>query len=89
MTSYPVALLGDVHSHGGAIITASPTVKCQGTPVARFSDKADCILHGGVSIATLCADTVTADGLAVATSGSMMSCGAEIIATGITCMVGR
>lgn len=41
-----VVRLGDGHSHGGNVITASGTVFAEGPGVARIGDLVSCPIHG-------------------------------------------
>ncbi|MBV8159121.1 MAG: PAAR domain-containing protein, partial [Dyella sp.] len=44
-----VARLGDTLSHGGTITSASPNWQCNGIPIARVGDTANCSVHGLVT----------------------------------------
>lgn len=73
-----VARQGDLHSHGGQIITGSPDVYVNGERAARLTDLAMCPQHGVVEIIQGSA-TVYANGLQVARQGDLLACGAVII----------
>ncbi len=76
-----IAHLGDPISHGGAIISASPTVFAENIAVARVTDRAFCVAHGVVVIVSG-ADTVLVNGLPAAHNGSLCSCGAVVLSGG-------
>lgn len=78
------ALMGDRTSHGGAILSGSPTSRWHGIPIARKGDRTFCprckpyffeIAEGLDS----CTDTV--DRTSMATEGHRTTCGATLIAT--------
>lgn len=73
-----IARQGDLHSHGGQIITGSPDTFVNGARVARLTDLAMCPQHGAVQIIQGSA-TVYANGLQVARLGDLLACGAVII----------
>ncbi len=73
----PIARLGDTIDHGGTIITASPTWKCNSIPIARVGDEVMCFIHGLQTITTG-SPAWTVDGRAMARIGSSCSCGAVI-----------
>jgi uncharacterized Zn-binding protein involved in type VI secretion len=73
-----VARQGDMHSHGGTLITGSPDTYANGQRVCRQTDQAMCPQHGMVEIIQGSA-TVYANGLRVARLGDLLSCGAIII----------
>lgn len=74
----PVARAGDAISHGGAIVSGSPNVFCNGISVARVGDPVACLIHGGQSIATG-STTVFCNGKGVARVGDLITCGAVIV----------
>ena len=76
----PIACLGDTSSHGGQIVTASPTFSVMGRPVARVGDRFDCPGHGRQTIVSGSSSHMD-EGKPVAHVGSKVSCGA-IITTG-------
>ena len=73
-----IARIGDPISHGGQIIEGSGDVRANSIGVARLGDKALCLEHGMVQIASA-SGTVTANGRGVARVGDVTSCGAVII----------
>lgn len=75
----PVARLGDPSSHGGTIITASPSVTADGRPVARTGDMHSCPLRGHGVTAIGSASSVIVEGRPVIRVGDMAGCGAVII----------
>lgn len=75
-------LLGDTTSHGGVVISGSPTTSIEGRPVARLGDMVTCpickphvfpIVEGDV--------TFTDNYMAVALHGHKTACGATLIAS--------
>ncbi len=73
----PVILLGDVHSHGGRVISAAPATDHYGIPIARLGDAVSCPVHGVNAIAS--GDpTCIIDGQPVARNGDVTQCGAVI-----------
>lgn len=75
----PVARLGDPHSHGGIIITAAARWKCNGIAIARVTDKATCPIHGLVTIVSGSPNWIC-ETQPIARIGSLLSCGAVVIA---------
>lgn len=73
-----VARQGDLHSHGGQIVTGSPDTYANGQRFARMTDICMCPIHGMVQIIQGSA-TVYANGLRVARLGDLIACGATII----------
>ena len=76
----PVARVTDAGSHGGAIITGSPTGSADGLAIARVGDIYDCPIHGPNPIIAG-SPVYSRDGRAVARVGDPTECGA-VIATG-------
>ncbi|KQV80589.1 hypothetical protein ASD15_11610 [Massilia sp. Root351] len=76
----PLIRLGDKHTHGGAVVEASPHSDSGGIPIARIGDKVVCPLHGAMVIVTGDASMLV-DGKPVARQGDMTSCGATLIAS--------
>ena len=76
----PFIRLGDKHTHGGAVVEASPHSDSGGIPIARLGDKVVCPLHGAMVIATGDA-TMLVDGKPAARQGDKTSCGATLIAS--------
>ena len=75
---HPIARLGDLLDHGGAIIEGSPNVTVNGKPVARKGDKAMCAIHGLVTISDG-NPHMPINGRDCARVTSLCSCGAKII----------
>lgn len=73
----PVARIGDTGSHGGTIITGSPTGKADGRPIARMGDTYNCPIHGPNPIAAG-SPKYSMDGRKVARIGDITQCGAVI-----------
>ncbi len=75
-----IATVGDLTSHGGKILTGSPTRKLNGKMVARVGDKCSCPTHGSTFILTVvgCGRPKT-DGRNTAHSGAITACGAKIL----------
>jgi uncharacterized Zn-binding protein involved in type VI secretion len=75
-------LLGDKTSHGGTVIEASGESSIGGVRIARVGDKVACPIrwHGVCPIVT--GDpTMMIDGKAVARTGDVTACGAQLIAS--------
>ena len=70
--------IGDIHSHGGTIITGASSVVDQNSPTARIGDLAVCPIHGIVTIVTG-NNTVIDEGSPTASIGDLLSCGAVIV----------
>lgn len=73
----PVARVTDQISHGGTIISGSPTRTFNGLAAARVTDQVMCSIHGLQTITTG-SPLYTVNGLALARVGSLCSCGATI-----------
>jgi uncharacterized Zn-binding protein involved in type VI secretion len=83
-----VAIVGDPTSHGGVVITGSPTHKVNGMPVARKGDMVECPQydpdgrpHGRNPIIEG-SGSMLIDGLPVALHGHHTECGCELLAPG-------
>ncbi|MCB8835940.1 PAAR domain-containing protein [Aurantimonas sp. VKM B-3413] len=68
----------DTGSHGGQIVTGSPSRSCDGLKVARVGDIYDCPIHGPNPIVTG-SSISTAEGRKVARVGDRTECGAVIV----------
>ncbi|HSC80330.1 MAG TPA: PAAR domain-containing protein [Chitinolyticbacter sp.] len=77
-----VVRLGDPTSHGGVVVSASPTTVVMGKPVARQGDKVVCPVTGH-AVGTIVEGDPDwlVDGKPVALDGHKTSCGASLIAT--------
>lgn len=73
-----VARLGDTGSHGGAIVTGSPTGSCDGAPIARVGDTYACPIHGPNPIIEGSHHPYSLDGNPVSRLGDHTACGATI-----------
>jgi uncharacterized Zn-binding protein involved in type VI secretion len=74
-----IARLRDTTSHGGVIISASPTVYADNIAVARKGDKHSCPIPGhGITNIVTGSPTTFADGIPVARIGDITGCGATI-----------
>ena len=67
----------DTGSHGGQIVTGSPTGSSDGLPIARVSDSYACPIHGTNPIMKG-SGAYSLDGLDVARIGDPTQCGAVI-----------
>lgn len=76
----PFIRLGDSHSHGGQVTSASPHSTSGGKAIARVGDKATCESHGDVTITSGDPHT-TFDGRRAARDGDKLSCGAVLMAS--------
>ena len=75
-------MYADPTTHGGTVVSASPTTIIMGKPVARLGDSVTCPLpgHGVVTIVEGDTDWLV-DGRPVALEGHKTSCGASLIST--------
>jgi uncharacterized Zn-binding protein involved in type VI secretion len=76
-------LLGDTTTHGGVVISGSPTNSWNGIPVARQGDQVICPLcspHIFVITEGLPQQTDTAAKLPLAVEGHLTGCGATLMA---------
>jgi uncharacterized Zn-binding protein involved in type VI secretion len=78
MSRSPIARKGDHLDHGGQITQGSPNWNCNGSPIARVTDQANCAIHGTVTITTG-SPNWSVNGKKMARVGSLCSCGAKII----------
>lgn len=83
-----VIRVGDMSSHGGTIITGSPTMTVDGKPIARIGDLHSCpqFYPGGVphAVTPIIAGAAviarpTVDGRPVAVNGDITGCGATLL----------
>jgi uncharacterized Zn-binding protein involved in type VI secretion len=72
-----VARVTDTISHGGTIVSGSPSCFCNGLAIARLGDAVMCDLHGAQTI-TSASGSVFANGIGIARVGDSVSCGAVI-----------
>ncbi|MEH6997326.1 MAG: PAAR domain-containing protein [Limnobacter sp.] len=75
-------LIGDTTSHGGVVISGSPTTSVEGRPIARVGDMVTCPLckpHVFPIVEGL--STFTDNYMAVALHGHKIACGATLIAS--------
>lgn len=82
----PVCRLGDVSSHGGAIVTASPNTLANSLGVARTGDLLDCPIHGPSPL--IGTSPVLVNGALSVKVGDTAACGAVMIAGSPTVFVG-
>ncbi|HEX4856350.1 MAG TPA: PAAR domain-containing protein [Limnobacter sp.] len=74
-------LVGDITSHGGEVVSGSPTTRVDGRPVARVGDLVTCPLcPPHVFTITEGLSMVTDNYMAIALQGHKTGCGAELIA---------
>jgi len=85
--SQPAIRLGDPGTHGGATATGAATVLIGGLPAARVSDAHPEPFHGPQVIATG-ATTVLIEGLPAARAADLVSCGAALVPTQTTVLIG-
>ena len=77
-----VIRLGDPTSHGGTVVSASPTTIINGKQVARLGDAVTCPRPGHGNVVIVEGDPAwLVDGLPVALEGHKTSCGATLIST--------
>ncbi|TJZ66843.1 PAAR domain-containing protein [Chitiniphilus eburneus] len=77
-----VIRLGDPTSHGGSVVSASPSTVVMGKAIARLGDKVSCPKPGHSNCVIVEADpNWLVDGKPVALDGHKTSCGAALIAT--------
>jgi uncharacterized Zn-binding protein involved in type VI secretion len=78
----PIVRLGDPTSHGGTVITASPTHTIGGIGIARTGDKLVCPIPGhGVNVIVEGAPNYLIGGRMVALHGHRGACGCTLIAS--------
>ncbi len=81
----PIVRLGDMTSHGGRVVTASPTHTILGIGIARVGDKLICPIPGhGVSVIVEGAANFLIGGRKVALHGHRGACGCTLIASLVT-----
>jgi uncharacterized Zn-binding protein involved in type VI secretion len=81
----PIVRLGDLTSHGGAVVTASMTHTISGIGIARLGDKLVCPIPGhGVNMIVEGAPNYLIGGRMVALHGHRGACGCTLIASLIT-----
>ncbi|AYZ66202.1 PAAR domain-containing protein [Burkholderia multivorans] len=71
---------GDVHSHGGRVVSGAPNSRIEGRAIARLHDPAICEIHGLTFIAQV-SGNARFDGQAAACDGDLLACGARLIAS--------
>ncbi len=76
--SAPIITVGDIGTHGGAVITGSPISKIRGRAIARLNDLFDCREHGVNRIVNV-SGTAKVDGLLIARAGDGTECGCILI----------
>jgi uncharacterized Zn-binding protein involved in type VI secretion len=77
-----VIRLGDPTSHGGTVVSASPTTIINGKRVARLGDEVTCPKPGHGTVTIVEGDPAwLVDGRPVALEGHKTSCGASLIST--------
>lgn len=84
MSKRPVVTIGDMTSHGGAVITAAPTTTAAGKPVARMGDMVACPLCLGVYPIATGDPTLLVMGKPAARMGDVTACGATLISTQVS-----
>ncbi|MGS1033518.1 PAAR domain-containing protein [Burkholderia glumae] len=73
---------GDTTSHGGRVLSCTPTNRVDGRPLALLGDKVSCPKCGGVyPIVGVKNLGMTFDGRPVASEGDTTACGASLIAS--------
>lgn len=76
----PIARMGDMSSHGGAIITGALKSFVDGVPVARMGDLHMCPIYGHLITPLISGSpTIVVEGKPVARMGDRAACGAVII----------
>jgi uncharacterized Zn-binding protein involved in type VI secretion len=76
----PIVRMGDLTSHGGAVITASATHTIGGIGIARMGDQLVCPMHG-VNVIVEGAANYLIGGRMVALHGHLGACGCTLIAS--------
>lgn len=77
MSLEPICRIGDTGTHGGPIATGSPSLSCDGLPVARTGDTYDCAIHGPQSLTG--SAILSAEGLNCVRIGDAAACGSVMI----------
>lgn len=81
----PIIRLGDPTSHGGKVITASPTHTIAGIGIARVGDSILCPIPGhGVNPIVEGVPTYLIGGRMVALQGHRTVCGCTLVSTLVT-----
>ncbi|NRR34128.1 PAAR domain-containing protein [Oxalobacteraceae bacterium] len=81
----PIIRLGDPTSHGGKVITASPSHSIGGIGIARVGDKIACPMPGhGVNAIVEGSPTYLIGGRMVALQGHHGACGCSLISSLVT-----
>ena len=75
-----IVLIGDPTSHGGAVLTGSPTASVGGKAIARLGDEVSCPQHGRNKIVEG-EPSYDIGGIPVALEGQHTECGATLVAT--------
>jgi uncharacterized Zn-binding protein involved in type VI secretion len=75
-----IVLVGDPTSHGGVVLTGSPTATVAGRAVARLGDEVSCPQHGNNRITEGDA-SYAVGGIPVALEGHHSACGCVLIGT--------
>ncbi|MBT0571814.1 PAAR domain-containing protein [Curvibacter sp. CHRR-16] len=82
-----IIVVGDPTSHGGTVISGSPTRSIQGKAIARMGDSVDCPQKypdkspHGVNAIVEGDPTCLIDGVPVALDGHKTACGCSLIGT--------
>lgn len=79
----PFIVLGDRHSHGGNVTSASTMADVDGKGIARRNDTVSCPVHGDNHIAEG-DDSAIIENEAAARDGHKTECGAVLIASQTT-----
>jgi uncharacterized Zn-binding protein involved in type VI secretion len=74
----PIARIGDLGSHGGAIVSGSHNTFVNGIPIARVGDTYACPIHGPNPIVRGSMRT-RANSRSIARIGDSTACGAKIV----------
>jgi uncharacterized Zn-binding protein involved in type VI secretion len=79
----PFIVVGDKTSHGGTVLSGSPSTDSHGKAIARVGDRATCPLkgHGGVTVIVSGDPSCLIDGQPAACHGHKTACGATLIAS--------
>lgn len=84
-----IVRFGDATSHGGRVVSASPTHSISGIGIARLGDKVVCPMPGhGVNIIIEGAPTYLIGGRMVALHGHKCACGCTLISSMATATYG-
>ncbi len=73
-----ISIQGTQLSHGGSVTSFSPNVKVNGKFVVRLGDRAQCSIHGSVTVSS--ASGFKSNGIKTALEGDTCSCGAVLVA---------